>query len=125
MAPKILMFACRQTHEKESRYSLDAYDMLLMKTTGSAMASMASLVHLADFTGAYLLAVNALKDDAVAKTISEYVQKHASVLGWMLKDPKIPEFVKESTVNSFPFIKDIELTPENEIEDPKPDCTIQ
>jgi hypothetical protein len=125
MAPKLLMVACRQTHEANSKYKLDDYDKYLMKTVGAGFASMVSLVHLADFTGAHQLSVKHLKDDAVAITISEYVKKHASVLGWMLKDSSVPDFAKEATLESFPFLKDVVLTPENEIEGPKPDCVIQ
>lgn len=114
---KLLMVACRQIYEENSNYKLETYDNYLMETVGSFYSLMLGCVNLADFTTAHVLAVKKLEDDAVASKISDYVKKHASVLGCMLKDESVPEFVKESTLKSFPFIENIEQTSGNETQD--------
>lgn len=111
MAPKILMVACRQTHEANSKYNLDEYDNYLIKKIGNVGAAIFGYVHLLDFLGAHHLAKTELEDDAVATTISEYVKKHGFVLGEILKVTSIPDEVKEIAIKNFPFLQENAPTP--------------
>lgn len=100
-APALFMVACRQTYEENSPHTLDRYNDLLMKTV---FVGSTSMVYLADFAFAHDIAVKILKDDAVADTISNYVKKHASVLGEMLRDEEVPQLFKTSAGEAFPFL---------------------
>ncbi|PIS00962.1 MAG: hypothetical protein COT84_04890 [Chlamydiae bacterium CG10_big_fil_rev_8_21_14_0_10_35_9] len=122
-APLILMVACRQTHEENSEYSLEEFNDKLL-TTIETLASLFNCVNLADFLGAYILAKIQVKDDQVAAKIDEYVKKHAAVLGWMLQDESVPEEIKKATIENFPFITEVTLTPKEEIPN-QMQCVVQ
>ncbi|MGD2169885.1 MAG: hypothetical protein PVI40_06560 [Chlamydiota bacterium] len=113
-APLILMVACRETHEENSEYSLEEFNNRLL-TTIEPLGSLFNGVNLADFLGAHILAKTQVKDDQVAAKINEYVKNHAAVLGWMLQDESLPEEIKKATIDNFPFITEVTLTPKEEV----------